>query len=98
MKHGCNLSLDLFGDRLRIDQGAEDDGGEHKKMLKTMRNAVAGELTERQRECLRLRYVDKLPVKGIAAMLDITPSTVSRHLKKARGRIRTVMRYYYTRL
>ena len=58
MRRKTNLSLDLFGDRLNISHQETDDGGEHRRMLCILRRAMEGELTERQRECVRLRYLE----------------------------------------
>ena len=97
MKRGTDLSLDLFGDRLNPGSG-RDDGGEHRRLLRAMMQAARGELTGRQMECVRLYYRDGKGVNEIAAELGITPSTVSRHLKKARARLRTVLLYFYSGL
>lgn len=91
------LSLDLFGDRL-CPGGGRDDGGEHRKMLRVLGRAARGELTPRQLECLRLRYGEGRGVGEIAERMGIAPSTVSKHLKKARARLKKIMRYYFSRL
>lgn len=91
------LSLDLFGDRLCPESGL-DDGGEHRKMLRVLTKAARGELTGRQLECLRLRYGEGKGVSEIAELLGIAPSTASKHLKKARARLKKIMLYYFNRL
>ncbi len=98
MKRGPSLSLDLFGDRLNPDRRGRDDGGEHRRMLRTMALAAKGELTVRQKQCVRLRYGERKSVSEIAAELGVAPSTVSRHLKKARLRLRRILRYCYPSL
>ncbi len=97
MRRNANLSLDLFGDRLNLRQEL-DDGGEHRRMLQSLRRAMDGELTERQKECIRLRYMEGKSVNDVAEILGITAGTASRHLKKARSRLGTVMSYSFTRL
>lgn len=97
MKRKADLSLDLFGDRLNIQRGL-DDGGEHRRMLQALRRAMDGELTERQKECIRLRYLEGKSVNDVADSLGITAGTASRHLKKARSRLGTVISYSFTRL
>jgi RNA polymerase sigma factor (sigma-70 family) len=91
------LSLDLFGDRLPAED-ARDDGGEHRRMLLTLKNAAMGELTDRQMVCLRMRYQEGKKVAEIAQELGIQPSTASKHLKKARARLKKVMRYSFPKL
>lgn len=97
LKRGPDLSLDLFGDRLPLP-APSGDGGEHRRMLQTLREAARGELTERQLECVRMRYGEGRSVKEIAALLGITPPTVSKHLKKARARLGKVLGYYFPRI
>lgn len=97
MKRGADLSLDLFGDRLSLP-APSGDGGEHRRMLRALREAARGELTERQLECVHLRYGEGRSVKEIAELLGITPPTVSKHLKKARVRLGKVLGYYFPRV
>ncbi len=78
------------------DDGAQD--GERKRMIAVVKNIVHFELTDRQRDCICLRYVQGLPVHEVAAALEITPPTASRHLKKARKRIEKIMQMSFPRL
>ncbi|WP_312695336.1 sigma-70 family RNA polymerase sigma factor [Caproiciproducens sp.] len=98
MRRKRNLSLDLFGDRLDVGSGGNDDGGEHDRMRRALRRAMEGELTERQRDCIRLRYFEQKSVQEVAEAMGITPPTVSKHLKKARARLHKVMGYSFSRL
>ena len=97
MKRGTDLSLELFGDRLPVPARA-DDGGEHRRMLRVLREVERGELTGRQRECVRLHYREGKSVGEIAERLGITAPTVSKHLKKARARLAKVLGYYFPRM
>ncbi len=98
MKRGTDLSLELFGDRLPLAARSGDDGGEHRRMLRVLREAERGELTERQRECVRLRYGEGKSVGEVAECLGVTAPTVSKHLKKARARLAKVLGYYFPRV
>jgi RNA polymerase sigma factor (sigma-70 family) len=98
MRRKTTLSLDLFGDRLDFSRYETDDNGERERMLRTLRRAMEGELTERQRECVRLRYFDGKSVNEVADALGVTPPTASKHLKKARARLGKVMGYSFSRL
>lgn len=62
--------------------------------LRSMRKAIQGELTPRQLECVHLYYDRNLHIVDISRLLNVNPSTVSRHLKKARARLGKVMAYY----
>ncbi len=98
MRRKSDLNLDLFGDRLNVGREENDDGGEHLRMRGALRRAMEGELTERQRDCLRLRYFDQKSVQEVAEIIGVTPPTVSKHLKKARERLRRVVGYSFSRL
>jgi len=98
VKRGSNLSLDLFGDRLDLGPKGLDDGGEHKRMLQTMMLAAQGELTQRQMQCVRMYYAEQKTVSEIAQELGVSPPTVSRHLKKARFRLKKILQYCYPSL
>lgn len=94
-----NLSLDLFGDRLNVEQyRAHGEDAEYRRMLLALRRAAEGELTGRQKECVRLRYQEGKSVREVAEQLGITPATASRHLKKARARLEKVLGYSFLRL
>ena len=55
--------------------------------------AVAEELTERQRELVYLHYIEEKSMTEIAETLGISPSTVSRTLKRGRTRLRKYLKY-----
>ena len=89
------LSFDLFRDGLPVQKAGADDGGEHRRMLRALTRAARGELTGRQLDCVRLYYGEGRSVTEIASLLGVMPSTVSKHLKKARGRLLRVLEYFY---
>jgi len=96
------LSLDQFteglaGFQIYARQGETSDT-EYRRMLQTLRKAMDGELTDRQRECLQLCFFDGLTARQAADELSIHESTVSRHLKKARQRLGRVLLYSFDRL
>jgi RNA polymerase sigma factor (sigma-70 family) len=55
--------------------------------------AVQNELTPRQRELVRLYYISQMTMYDIASLSGVSVSTVSRTLKRARGRLRKFLRY-----
>ena len=67
---------------------------EYKKILKILSKAISGELTNRQKECIVMRYYQKLTVTEIANKLYVGKSTVSRHIKKAKLRLQKILNYY----
>lgn len=72
---------------------------EYQRMILSVKNIVASELlTDRQRDCLLLRYGEGMTGRQIAAAMGVTAPTVSRHLKKARRQVRNVMALSFPRL
>lgn len=74
--------------------GPEPEDEARKKMLCALKKAARGELTDRQKECVALYYARGFSQAETAERLGIAVSTVSRHLKKARARLRRVLEYY----
>lgn len=58
-----------------------------------IRLIIKNNLTDRQRDCLILKYYNKLSCTQIAEKLGISPSTVSRHIKKAEQEIAKRIEY-----
>lgn len=96
------LSLDNFTESLagfaKYKELEFGDNGEYKKLVKVLLKAIDGELTSRQRECLILYYGQNLKMSEVASKLDIGIPAVSRHIKKAKFRIKKVMVYYFDNL
>lgn len=89
------LSLERFG--YDIAAGGEDGGpdGDRQRLLRAVGQVAEGELTPRQKQCVRLCYGQGKSEREIAEILGVAPSTVCRHLEKALRRIRRVIGYYY---
>ena len=58
-----------------------------------VRVAINEELTDRQRELITLYYIEQMSMTEIAQNLDLSPSTVSRTLKRGRGRLKRYLKY-----
>lgn len=58
-----------------------------------IRSIINNSLSDRQRQCLILNYFDGLSVSQIAKRLSLSPSTVSRHIKKAKLIIQKQIEY-----
>ncbi len=52
-----------------------------KRMKKILKVAMTNELTARQRDCIYLRYFQKLKAEEIADELDISKATVYKHIR-----------------
>lgn len=89
------LSFDLMENLVEDTHGRADDGEDRKKLLRALKKAAGGELTPRQTQCVKLYYGGGATEREIAAQLGVAPSTVCRHLKKARARLGQVLGYYF---
>ncbi len=82
--------------RLEEYNAAAGQGCRRAELMKAVTKAARRELTPRQLQCLLLFYqAPGASVQGIAKQLGVCPSTVSRHLKKARQRLERSLRYGY---
>jgi RNA polymerase sigma factor (sigma-70 family) len=89
-EHWDGVSLHLWQDA----QGG-DNHETHKRLLENLSKAIERELTPRQRQVLLLRYREELGVTQIADRLGVDKSTVCHTLKRAKGRLRRVLRYSF---
>ena len=88
------LSLDAFFQIPAVqDTSDENNQAELERLKRALRLAIQKALTERQRECLTLYYFEGCSMKQAADRLGIGEPTVSKHLKKARARLKAVLRY-----
>lgn len=89
------FSLEVFGDRLPVR--SIYDGETNAKQIEIMKSAlfkaINTELTERQRFILTEYYFGNRTMTDIAFELGITKSTVSRHVSRAKERLKTSLRY-----
>ncbi|MDD5952790.1 MAG: sigma-70 family RNA polymerase sigma factor [Oscillospiraceae bacterium] len=98
------LSFDLMesclGSSAEMSGGLlqEENDTEYRRLLQAVPKILSGELTQRQQECVRLYYFEGMKLNQIAELLGVQPSTVSKHLKKARRRLERVMTYSFSRL
>ena len=73
--------------------GESDNREQQARLLRNLHRAMEQELTPRQRQIVELYYEEGLPVTRIGALLDVTPSTVSRTLQRAKDRLRRYLEY-----
>lgn len=76
---------------------ARDDNRdeEYRRLMLTLTNVMEGELTELQRECVRLYYYDGMTMQQVAETLGVQKPAVSKVLRRARRRIQQVLLYCY---
>lgn len=64
------------------------------EMYRFIMEGMRRELSERQRECLRLFLVDGLKQKDIADQLGLNASTVCRHIAAGKRKLLHISSYY----
>lgn len=67
---------------------------DRKKMLNVLNKAISAELTDQQRYCLLEHYIHGRRMKDIAKELSLHPSTVTRHIRRAKEKLRHIASYY----
>lgn len=67
---------------------------ERERMKAILTHAIRRELTERQRDCITMYYLEGMKMKDIADVLHLSRSTVTRHIQSATRKLRRVASYY----
>ena len=68
------------------------------KLRRMLDLAMLTTLTDKQRSIVKMFYFDNMSVTEIAFVLQLNKSTVSRHLSKARAKLKNYIRYGNFRL
>lgn len=89
------FSLEIFGDRMKpIDFMSSGTNDKQVNYLKVqLKKAMATELTERQRIILQEFYFNGKSVTKISDELGVNKSTISRHLKRSKEKLHSVLSY-----
>ena len=72
-----------------------DNSAERRRMCKVVTKAMYGSLTKKQLACM-LGYINGKPQKQIAEELNLSESTVSRHIKAAKYKLHKIAYYYHS--
>ena len=67
---------------------------ERERMKAILTRAIRRELTDRQRDCITMYYLEGMKMKDIADALHLSRSTVTRHIQSATRKLRRVASYY----
>lgn len=67
---------------------------ERQHMMKILYRAMQIELTDRQRNCITMYFLNGMKMKDIATDLGLSRSTVTRHIQAATRKLRKVASYY----
>lgn len=64
-------------------------------VMEIMKKIIKNDLTKRQKECLTMYYNKNLNIIKISKILGICPSTVWRHIKISKQKIKKIIKYYH---
>lgn len=67
---------------------------ERERMKQILIRAIKHELTDRQRDCVTMYYLEGMKMKDIAQAMHLSRSTVTRHIQSATRKLRKVASYY----
>lgn len=73
----------------------ETNTKEYKKMINIIKQIIEYELTSKQKQCIVMYYKNNMNTIEISSILGVYPSTVWRHIKKSKEKIKKIIRYYY---
>jgi len=76
-----------------MQETAEDNESDLRRLKRNLRLAREEELTARQRQMLHMRFEEDKSISEIARELGVHRSTVSRTLTRAKGRLYRCLRY-----
>lgn len=86
-----NMNRLFMGTQLHSGKTNEEARNRMKKILYS---ALQSELTDKQRTCLVEHYLNGKKEKDIALEQNLNPSTVSRHITKAKEKLKHIASYY----
>ena len=87
------FSLEIFGDRMMPSDfmSSGSNARQIDNMKSLLRNAMNTELTDRQRAIMNDFYFGGKSVTEISEKYGVNKSTVSRHLKRSKEKLRLVL-------
>lgn len=88
------LAFDSEAIRLLAESGGDSDGTQERVLIRALRRAWDEALTPRQRDYMNLYYRSRRNIYEIAAGEGVSVSTVSRTLRRAKARLKAVLKYY----
>ena len=65
----------------------------HDRMKEIMLRGIKTELTDRQRDCICMRYIDGLTADAISQRLGLTKATVYKHIRTGFKKLRRLEAY-----
>lgn len=87
---------DVSGERIAYSlyQQGSTNRAQRERMKRILSRAMRYGLTDRQRDCMTMYYLEGMKMKDIAKAMGLSSSTVSRHITAATKKLRKVASYY----
>lgn len=93
------FSLEIFGDRLKpMDLSGATNEKQINYMKGLLSHAIESELTEKQKGIMIDFYFGGKSVTEISKSLNVNKSTVSRHLKRSKEKLKKTLSYGFLRM
>lgn len=67
---------------------------ERERMKAILARAIRRELTDRQRDCITMYYLEGMKMRDIAQTMRLSKSTVTRHIQSATRKLQRIASYY----
>ena len=67
---------------------------ERERMKHILTRAIRRELTDRQRDCITMYYLEGMKMKDIATAMHLSRSTVTRHIQSVTRKLQRIASYY----
>lgn len=74
--------------------GDEDDDPRRRRMAELIEIAIKNELTQRQRECIHMKFRKRMRVEDIAQVMGLSRSTVYKHIRLGLAAIKRCSVYF----
>ena len=79
--------------KLYLTALGQDNSKTRNLLIRNLGMAINDELTPRQRQVIKMYYINQMKMSDIASVLGINTSTVSRTMKRARNSLRRCLKY-----
>ncbi len=76
-----------------LTNDSDDNSEERERMKKLLREGIRLELTQRQRDCIGMKYIQRMKADEIASELDISVDTVYKHIRVGMAKLKKLKFY-----
>ncbi len=76
-----------------LTEGSDSNDERRSRMKKLLYIAIENELTQRQRDCIRMKIIEGMTAEEVAAQLHLSTDTVYKHIRAGLKNLRKVTCY-----